>query len=62
MQVLLLIMLRNYTQGSKKYEKFFNEILIKSHNNMYNLFISNKELKTPNKNKFNFDNKKTLFL
>ena len=39
-----------------------NEILIKSHNNMYNLFISNKELKTPNKNKFNFDNKKIPLL
>ena len=31
-----------------------NEILIKSHNNIFNLFINNKELKTPNKNKFNF--------
>ena len=39
-----------------------NEILIKSYNNMYNLFISNKELKTPNKNKFNFDNKKIPLL
>lgn len=34
-----------------------NEILIKSHNNIFNLYINDKELKTPNKNKFNFDNK-----
>ena len=27
-----------------------NEILIKSYNNIFNLFINNKELKTPNKN------------
>ena len=39
-----------------------NEILIKSHNNIFNLFINNKELKTPNKNKFNFDDKRTPLL
>tara|TARA_B100000242_G_C43021908_1_gene475611 strand:- start:538 stop:1230 length:693 start_codon:yes stop_codon:yes gene_type:complete len=39
-----------------------NEILIKSHNNIFNLFINNKELKTPNKNKFNFDDKQTPLL